>query len=73
MGWCVTGAGECVSKWTRGGQYGVTAVIAQLSVAVALGKRSWNAELESGERWTTGSDVQSTRPFSSRLLYNFAT
>lgn len=63
VGWCVTGASECVSKWTRGGQCGVTAVIAQLSVAVALGKGSWNAELESGERWTAGSDAQPTSHF----------
>lgn len=69
VGWGVTRAGECVSKWTRGGQCGVTAVIAQLSVAVALGKRSWNAELESAERWTTGSEVLSSRPFNSPLLY----
>lgn len=59
--WCVTRAGECVSEWTRGGKCGVTAVLTQLSVAVALGKRGWNAELESGERWTTRFDAPTLR------------
>ncbi|KAK2821190.1 hypothetical protein Q7C36_020533 [Tachysurus vachellii] len=69
----VTGAGECVSKCTRGGRCGVTTVIAQLSVAVALGKRSWNAGERRGRRaaWERGAAVRAQQDTSLAIEQGF--